>query len=78
MLSGPVLIFIAVELLIVALSHKEINVSLGADDGYTRSIDQFIQKLDPSIVLTLQNQSSSPLKRQTSQSCAGSRSLTNE
>jgi arylformamidase len=36
------------------MSHKEINERLGADPGYTRSVENFLRSLDPLLAKTLQ------------------------
>ena len=59
------------KLLSVPLSHRKINIELGRDYCYTREVDAFIRKLDPSVESMLTSQSTSRLQRQTQRSCAG-------
>ena len=59
------------QLMPVAFSHRQINVKLGADYCYTRDVDEFMKKLHSSIELMLTSQSTTRLRRQTQQSCAG-------
>ncbi|MFC3532290.1 alpha/beta hydrolase [Vogesella facilis] len=41
------------ELLPQALSHRDINQQLGADDGYTRAVEQFLRGLDAELASRL-------------------------
>ncbi|SCK28583.1 alpha/beta hydrolase [Vogesella sp. LIG4] len=41
------------ELLPVARSHRDINATLGSDDGYTRAVEAFMAGLDPALASRL-------------------------
>lgn len=57
------------ELFSVAMSHRKINVRLGADYCYTQRIDEFMQSLDPSVEAILISSLASRLQHQTQKSC---------
>lgn len=59
------------QLLPIALSHREVNVRLGADYCYTQSVEKFMKKLDLNVESLLKNQSTSRLRRKAQQDCFG-------
>ena len=59
------------QLLPVDLSHRKANVKLGSDYCYTRDVESFMKKLDPSIKSILTNHSTSSSPQQRQQSCVG-------